>query len=265
MLSTEVIKQLALRLQESRDRRSPIRPLSKEFPDMTVEDAYAVQRAWVHLEQSRGRVIRGYKVGLTTPAMQKAFRADGPACGPLFDEMILSAGEPTRAERFIAPRVEVELAFVLGRSLPGSSIEIQDVLEATAYVSPAFEIIDTRIEQLVRDAREPLIDIVSDFGAAAGAVLGAGRFKADEHDLSQCIATLYMNGVARESGTSAAVLGHPARSVLWLARQLALRGLSLEKDSIVLSGSLTKPVEIRAGDSVRADYGALGTVEFRLI
>ena len=234
---------------------------------MTVEDAYAVQRAWVHLEESRGRVIRGYKVGLTTPAMQKALRSDGPAYGPLFDEMLLPAGEPTGAERFIAPRVEVELAFVLGRSLQGSTIEIQDVLEATAYVSPAFEIIDTRIEQLDRETRQPrsLIDMVSDFGAAAGVVLAERRFKADEHDLSQCIATLFINGVARESGTGAAVLGHPASSVAWLTRQLALRSLSLEKDSIVLAGSFTKPVEIRAGDTVRADYGALGTVEFKLI
>ena len=146
---------------------------------MTVEDAYAVQRAWVHLEESRGQVIRGYKVGLTTPAMQKALRSDGPAYGPLFDEMLLSAGEPTGAERFIAPRVEVELAFVLGRSLQGSTIEIQDVLEATAYVSPAFEIIDTRIEQLDRETRQPrsLIDMVSDFGAAAGVVLGAASIQ----------------------------------------------------------------------------------------
>jgi 2-oxo-hept-3-ene-1,7-dioate hydratase len=199
--------------------------------------------------------------------MQKALRSDGPAYGPLFEEMILSAGEPTPVAHFIAPRVEVELAFVLGRSLQGNTIEMQDVLEATAYVSPAFEIIDTRIEQLDRETREPrsLIDMVSDFGAAAGVVLGAGRFKVDEHDLSQCTATLYINGVARENGTGAAVLGHPARSVLWLARQFALRGLSLEKDSIVLAGSFTKPVEIRAGDTVRADYGALGTVEFKLI
>jgi 2-oxo-hept-3-ene-1,7-dioate hydratase len=261
-----VIAQLAQRLWHARRDRAQVRQFSREFPRMTTDDAYDIQREWVRLEQSEGRIVRGYKVGLTTAAMQAALKASGPNYGPLLDDTFFSSGSDVPAGRFLAPRIEVELAFVLGRRLQGQDTRADDVLKASAYVVPAFEIIDARIEQFDRETRDPraLVDVIADFAAAAGVVMGERQIKPDAVDLSRVTAILYKNEIPQETGVGAAVLGHPANSVAWLANRLASEGKWLEEGGTILAGSLTKPVAVAAGDRLRADYGALGSVTFNL-
>ncbi len=260
------VAQLAERLWRARRERIQIRHLSREFPGITADDAYDIQRKWVSLEQSEGRIVRGYKVGLTTAAMQAALKASGPNYGPLLDDTIFLSGSDVPAGRFIAPRLEVEIAFVLGRRLKGLGIRAEDVLGATAYVVPAFEIIDARIEQFDRETRNPrtLVDVIADFAAASGVVLGDSRINPAAVDLSRITATLYKDEVPQETGVGMAVLGHPANSVAWLANRLASEGKCLEEGETILAGSLTKPVAIVAGERLRAEFVGVGSVHFKL-
>jgi 2-oxo-hept-3-ene-1,7-dioate hydratase len=266
MLPPDTVAQLALRLYRARKDRRQVPQFSRELAELSIEDAYAVQREWVRLERSDGRVIRGYKVGLTSRALQHALQATEPNYAPLMDDMLFESGNDICASSFIAPRVEVELAFVLERPLAGPDTTVDDVLRATAYVTPALELIDARIEQFDREARQPrkLVDVICDFGAAAGVVLGAARVKPDALDLRWSGAILHKNELLEETGLGAAVLGHPARSIAWLANRVAADERGLEAGDIVLAGSFTKPVGAARGDVLRADYGPLGCLSFRL-
>src|SRR5688500_851395 len=179
MFETETVQVLARRLYEARRNRVQLRHFSKEHPQMTIEDGYAIQREWVKLELADGRTIRGRKIGLTSRAMQMASQITEPDYAPLMDDMFFETGSDIAADRFIAPRVEVELSFILERPLRGPNVTITDVLQATAYVAPAMEIIDARIEQFDRDTRAPrkVLDTISDFAANAGIVMGGRPVK----------------------------------------------------------------------------------------
>ncbi len=265
MLDPDTITALARELYDARKQRRQLRHFSQRFPGMTVDDGYAVQRAWVRLEQADGRRIRGRKIGLTSRAMQLSSQIDEPDYAPLMDDMFFAQGGDIPVERFIAPRVEVELAFVLGRPLRGPGVTLFDVLAATEYVTPALEIIDARIEQFDRDTRAPrkVFDTISDFAANAGIVLGGRPVKPDAVDLRWVGAMLYKNGVIEETGLAAGVLNHPATGVAWLADKIAPHGEGLEAGDVVLAGSFTRPTPAVAGDTLHADYGPLGTVSFR--
>jgi 2-oxo-hept-3-ene-1,7-dioate hydratase len=184
------------------------------------------------------------------------------------DDMFFSQGGDIPASRFIAPRVEVELAFILGKPLKGPNVTIFDVLSATDYVTPAIEIIDARIEQFDRDtkAMRKVFDTISDFAANAGIVLG-GRPGASpmDIDLRWVGAMLFKNGVIEETGLAAAVLNHPATGVAWLANKIAPHGEQLNAGDVVLAGSFTRPANAVAGDNFHADYGPLGTISFRFL
>jgi 2-oxo-hept-3-ene-1,7-dioate hydratase len=266
MLPADSVAELALRLYRARKDGSQVPQFSREFAGLSIEDAYAIQREWVRLERADGKLIRGYKVGLTSRALQLALQATEPNFAPLMDDMFFESGSDIRAARFIAPRVEVELAFVLERSLQGPGITVADVLRATAYVTPALELIDARIEQFDRETRQPrkLVDVICDFGAAAGVVLGGARANADTLDLRWTGAMLYKNELIEETGLGAAVLGHPALSIAWLANKMAAGERGLEAGDILLAGSFTKPVAAARDDVLRADYGALGGLSFKL-
>lgn len=267
MLDTPTIETLARRLYDARKSRTPLRHFSREFPGMTVDDGYAVQRAWVALERADGRVIRGRKIGLTSRAMQLSSQIDEPDYAPLMDDMFFAQGGDIPVNRFIAPRVEVELAFVLGKPLKGPGVTIFDVLAATEYVTPAIEIIDARIEQFDRETRaaRKVTDTISDFAANAGIVLGGRPMKPDAVDLRWVGAMLFKNGVVEETGLAAGVLNHPATGVAWLADRLARHDEQLDAGDIVLAGSFTRPTPAVAGDTLHADYGPLGTVSFRFV
>jgi 2-oxo-hept-3-ene-1,7-dioate hydratase len=265
MLDPQTIATLAHRLYEARRSRSQLRHFSREHPAMTVADGYAVQRAWVQLELKDGRTIRGRKIGLTSRAMQQASQITEPDYAPLMDDMFFEQGSDLPFDRFIAPRVEVELAFVLGRPLTGPGVTLFDVLSATEYVTPAVEIIDARIEQFDRETKAPrkVFDTISDFAANAGIVTGGRPVRATEVDLRWVGAMLYRNGVIEETGLAAAVLNHPATGVAWLANKIAAHEEQLDAGNIVLAGSFTRPATAARGDCFHVDYGALGSIAFR--
>jgi 2-oxo-hept-3-ene-1,7-dioate hydratase len=267
MLPPDTITALARELYDARKSRTPLRQFSQRFPRMTIDDGYAIQRAWVALELADGRTIKGRKIGLTSRAMQQASQITEPDFAPLMDDMFFAQGSDIEAARFIAPRVEVELAFVLGKPLKGPGATLFDVLSATAYVTPALEIIDARIEQYDRDTRvmRKVVDTISDFAANAGIVLGGRPVRPDDVDLRWVGAMLHKNGVIEETGLAAGVLNHPATGVAWLADKIAPYGEQLDAGDVVLAGSFTRPTAARAGDNFHADYGPLGSVAFRLV
>lgn len=266
MLPPEVVTSLARRLHEARKSRTQLRHFSKEYPSMTIEDGYAIQSEWVKLELADGRTIKGRKIGLTSRAMQQSSQITEPDYAPLMDDMFFETGSDIVATRFIAPRVEVELAFILKAPLRGPGITLTDVLGATAYVTPALEIIDARIEQFDRETRAPrkVFDTIADFAANAGIVVGGRPVPPDAIDLRWVGALLYKNGVIEETGLAAAVLNHPATGVAWLANKIAPYDEQLHAGDLVLSGSFTRPTTAVAGDVLHADYGPLGNVTFRL-
>jgi 2-oxo-hept-3-ene-1,7-dioate hydratase len=265
MLSPDTINALARQLYDARKARTPLRHFSKQHPGMTIDDGYAIQRAWVALEVADGRTVKGRKIGLTSRAMQQSSQIDEPDYAPLMDDMFFSQGGDIPASRFIAPRVEVELAFILGKPLKGPNVTIFDVLSATDYVTPAIEIIDARIEQFDRDtkAMRKVFDTISDFAANAGIVLGGRPVRPMDVDLRWVGAMLFKNGVIEETGLAAAVLNHPATGVAWLANKIAPHGEQLNAGDVVLAGSFTRPANAVAGDNFHADYGPLGTISFR--
>ena len=267
MLPDDTTAALARELQAARRARTPLRHFSQRFPQMTIADGYAIQRAWVALERAEGRSIRGRKIGLTSRAMQQASQITEPDYAPLMDDMFFEQGTDIPVSRFIAPRVEVELAFVLGRPLRGPGTTLFDVLAATDFVTPAIEIIDARIEQFDRETQAPrkVVDTISDFAANAGVVLGGRPVRPTEVDLRGVGALLHRHGVIEETGLAAGVLNHPATGVAWLANKIAPHGEQLHAGDIVLAGSFTRPVGARAGDGFHADYGPLGSVAFRFI
>ena len=267
MLSKEIIAGLAKRLYDARKSRTQLRHFSTEHPGMTVQDGYAIQSEWVKLELADGRYIRGRKIGLTSRAMQQASQITEPDYAPLMDDMFFETGSDIPLERFIAPRVEVELAFVLGRPLKGPGVTIFQVLQATEYVTPALEIIDARIEQFDRDSKAPrkVFDTIADFAANAGIVLGGRPVKPDAVDLRWVGALLYKNAVIEETGLAAAVLNHPATGVAWLANKIAPYGEQLNAGDIVLGGSFTRPTQAARGDVLQADYGPLGNISLRFV
>ena len=267
MLDTDTIAALAYQLKQARATRTPLRHFSARHPGMTIDDGYAIQRAWVAMELAEGRRIRGRKIGLTSRAMQLSSQITEPDHAPLMDDMFFEQGGDIPVARFIAPRVEVELAFVLGRPLKGPGVTLCEVLAATDYVVPALEIIDARIEQFDRETRAPrkVFDTISDFAANAGIVMGGRPVKPDAVDLRWVGAMLFKNGVIEETGLAAAVLNHPATGVAWLANKIAPYEEQLNAGDVVLAGSFTRPTTAQAGDSLHADYGPLGTVSFRFV
>jgi 2-oxo-hept-3-ene-1,7-dioate hydratase len=264
-LPDATVAELARRLYEARKGRTALRHFSRAHPQMTIADGYAVQRAWVALELADGHMIRGRKIGLTSRAMQQASQIDEPDYAPLMSDMFFDAGGDIPVERFIAPRVEVELAFVLGRALRGPGATLFDVLSATEYVTPAVEIIDARIEQFDREthAMRKVTDTISDFAANAGIVTGGRPVRPDAVDLRWSGAMLFKNGVIEETGLAAGVLNHPASGVAWLANKIAPYDEQLRAGDVVLAGSFTRPVTALRGDAFHVDFGRLGSIAFR--
>ena len=275
MFDDALVHQLAAELQRSQQTRTPVEHFSKRHPGMTVEDGYRIGRAWVDLEKAAGKKVIGHKIGLTSRAMQISSQIDEPDYGTLLDDMlyVAQAGEVLEipVKNFIAPRVEVELAFVLKAPLAGPNVTVEDVLAATEYITPAIEIIDARIEQFDRHTKmmRKVFDTISDNAANAGIVIGAGdpAFKADPRSTNRpwCGAILRLNGAVEETGLAAGVQGDPAIGIAWLANKLAPWGETLQAGEIVLAGSFTRPVAAKAGDLFEADYGPLGCLRFQFI
>ncbi|MEQ1885499.1 MAG: 2-oxo-hept-4-ene-1,7-dioate hydratase [Bryobacteraceae bacterium] len=267
MLDSKTISELARRLDESEKTRVQIRQFSLEFPGITIEDAYAIQKAWVDLKVASGRTIKGHKIGLTSKAMQYSSNINEPDYGALLDDMFCADGSDIPMSRFIVPRLEVELAFILGKPLRGPNVTIFDVLKAVDFVTPALEIIDARIHQVDPEKKvtRKVTDTISDNAANAAIVLGGRPFKPLEGDMRWVSALCYKNGVIEESGVAAAVLNHPAHGVAWLANKLAAYDVGLEAGEVILGGSFTRPVYANAGDTFHVDYGTYGSIACRFV
>ena len=265
MLDDDAVTDAARRLLAAERSRQPIRQLSLQYPDMTVEDAYRVQRALVALKLAEGRTIKARKIGLTSRAMQQAVSISEPDYGVIFDDMVFDDGGTVPAERFIRPRVEVELAFVLDQPLKGPGVTALDVLDATRWVTPALEILDARVQMSDPQTGHlrTIVDTICDNAADAGIVVGGRAVRPDACDLRRVSALLYVNEAIEETGVAAGVLGHPANGVAWLANRLAPYEDYLPAGQVILAGSFTRPVFVQAGDVIHADFGELGAVTCR--
>ncbi|HEY8361211.1 MAG TPA: 2-oxo-hepta-3-ene-1,7-dioic acid hydratase [Ramlibacter sp.] len=267
MLTADIHAALARELHASERTQAQVSQFSLRYPGMTIEDSYAIQRAWMELKRAEGRTVIGHKIGLTSRAMQLASQITEPDYGTLLDDMLVHDGVELEAARFIVPRLEVEFAFILSKPLRGPRVTVFDVLNATDYVVPALELIDARIEQFDRETKVPrkVLDTIADNAANAAIILGNRPIKPDAVDLRWAGALLLKNGIVEESGLGAAVMGHPANGVAWLANKLAPHGEGLEAGEIVLGGSFTRPVPCAAGDVFHADYGMLGSIAVRFV
>ena len=252
----------ALALLDAEATRRQIGLLSLAYPGMTLDDAYAVQADLIALKLAAGRRRVGWKIGLTSRAMQEALKIDTPDSGVLLDDMVFQDGATVPKSRFIQPRVEAEIAFLLARDLSGANITRDDVIAATAHVAPALEILDTRIlrSDPVTGQARIITDTVSDNAANAGVVLGPQRHRLDSHDLRRVGAIVKRDGVVEETGLGAGVLDDPVTGILWLVQRLARYGQGLSAGDIVLSGSFIRPIEAPPGSRFHADFGPFGQV-----
>jgi len=255
MLTDEERRSAAQALLAAEENRVPIPQFSKTYPHIEIEDAYRIQDLWAEGRIAKGARVAGHKIGLTSRAMQMASKMTEPDYGRILDDALFNDGAQIRADLFIKPRLEVELAFIMGEDLQGPNARIYDVMRATEFIVPALEIIDYRTE-----VPRAITDTIAD-NAAFGAIVVGGRvIRPMDIDIRWIGATLSKNGIIEESGVSAAVMGHPAAGVAWLVNKLHAVGGKLEKGQIVLAGSFTRPVDITAGDVIQADYGPLGAL-----
>ncbi|MEP5631652.1 MAG: 2-oxo-hept-4-ene-1,7-dioate hydratase [Tateyamaria sp.] len=239
--------------------------LTQRHPQMTMDDAYKIQTEIYRAKLAAGRRVIGWKIGLTSKAMQNALGIDIPDSGILFDDMAFDHGAVVPKGRFIQPRIEAEIAFVMKSALSGTQVTREDALAATDYVAPSIEILDTRIQRVDPDTgnTRTVLDTISDNAANAGVVLGRERHAPDAVDLRWIGAIVTRNGEVEETGLGAGVLNDPAQSVAWLARRMAQYGQSIEAGQIILSGSFIRPVECPSGTDIHADFGAFGVVDLR--
>lgn len=256
MLSVVRRDELAADLAEAERSRVPIAPLTDGNPTIDVVDAYEIQLINIRQRVAEGARVVGHKVGLSSKAMQQMMGVEEPDYGHLLDEMEVFENKPVKTARYLYPRVEVEVGFILGEDLPGADCTDEDVLAATAAFAPSIELIDTRIT----DWKIKLCDTIADNASSAGFVLGAERVAPADIDIKSIDAVLTRNGEVVAEGRSDAVLGNPVTAVAWLARRVESFGVRLRKGDIVLPGSCTRAIDARSGDQFVAEFDGLGSV-----
>ncbi|HWK66313.1 MAG TPA: 2-oxo-hepta-3-ene-1,7-dioic acid hydratase [Rhizobiaceae bacterium] len=255
-------KECGLALYEAEKAGRQISLLSQRFPGMDLDDAYAVQNEMLAARDAAGLRRIGWKIGLTSRAMQEALQITTPDSGVLYNDMLFANGAAVPAGRFIQPRVEAEIAFVLKADLAGPDLTRADVIAATDHVAPALELLDTRITRKdpVTGAIRKVTDTIADNAANGGIVLGDGRFDAGAIDLRWMGCVLKRDDIVEETGLGAGVLNDPVMGIIWLARRIANYGDKLSAGDIVLSGSFIRPVEAPSGSHFVGDYGLFGEV-----
>ncbi|KUK13558.1 MAG: 2-keto-4-pentenoate hydratase [bacterium] len=249
-------REVALRLIEAENSRKPIEPLTSTYPGLSVVDAYKIQLEGIKIKLERGRKVVGKKIGLTSKAMQELLGVNEPDYGHLLDNMLVLCGEPCKRDDLIQPKVEGEIAFVLKSDLKGPGLTITDVLRATEFVVPAIEIVDSRI----RDWKIKLEDTIADNASSARFVIGSKVTPVKNMDLRLIGMVLEKNGKVMNTGAGAAVWGHPAAAVAWLANKLAEFDIGLEAGEIILSGALTAALDAQKGDVFTVSFYELGSV-----
>ena len=264
-MTPEAIKIAARQLFEAEQSGTQTGLLSLANPGMTMDDAYEVQSALIAQHKMRGRSVIGWKIGLTSKAMQAALNIDIPDSGVLLDNMLFENGATVPAGRFIQPRIEAEIAFMMKSALSGPDVTVEQVLEATDYVSPSLEILDTRVLRVDPDTGKTrnICDTISDNAANGGIVMGDARLDPREVDMRWIGAIASCNGEVDETGLGAGVLNDPTLGIAWLANRLAKYGDSIKPGEIVLSGSFIRPIEAPRGSLIKADFGDCGVISCR--
>ncbi len=262
-MTPEEIKSAADKLVTAEQTNTQTGVISVAHPDVTMEDAYAIQAAFVAAKEARGAVRKGWKIGLTSRAMQMALGIDIPDSGILFDDMFFDHGGTVPKGRFIEPRVEAEIAFIMGEDVSGAGCTREAILAATDWVAPALEILDTRILRVDPEsgATRKVYDTISDNAANAGIVLGDKKHSPDAFDLRWVGAVVSRGDSVEETGLGAGVLNDPVMGMVWLVQRLAEYGQGLRAGDVVLSGSFIRPIEAPAGSVFAADYGEFGRVD----
>lgn len=261
-MTPDQIAEAADRLYEAERTGNQCGLLSLAYPGMTLDDAYAVQSALIEKKRAAGLGVIGWKIGLTSRAMQQALDITTPDSGVLLEDMLFANGAAIPAGRFIQPRIEAEIVFIMKSDVAGGHVTREDVLAATDYVAPSLEILDTRILRNDPETGKARIitDTISDNAANAGIVLGKERHAVDACDLRWVGAIVKRDNVVEETGLGAGVLNDPATGILWLVHRLAQYGGGLSAGDIVLSGSFIRPIEAPSGSTFDADFGAFGSV-----
>ncbi|MFC3041809.1 2-keto-4-pentenoate hydratase [Virgibacillus xinjiangensis] len=236
--------------------RKPIEPFTFSSRGISVDEAYQIQLGYVRERTEKGAAIVGKKIGLTSKAMQEMLGVDQPDYGHLLDDMIYENASLISISPFIKPRVEFEIAFILKKDLKGPGVTAENVMDATDYVVPAIEIIDSRI----RDWKIKFEDTVSDNGSSAGAIFGEGTCSLDAIDLPNVEMKVYKNDKFLDEATGAAVMGNPVAAVAWLANAVGEYDISLKAGEKILAGALSKAVDIEGGETFKAEFSGLGTV-----
>lgn len=267
MMDASIVDGLAQAYHAAEKSRQRTKAPSILHEGFSVDDAYAVQRRWIELKLAEGQLIKGYKIGLTSRAMQRQSNITEPDYGTLMSDMFYENGADIPIDRFLQPLVECEIGFVLGRPLKGPGCTIFDVLAATDYVVPAIEIVDARTHRSDPDTGRAkcVLDNIADNAANAAVVIGGRPMRPMDVDLRWIAALLFRNNVIEDSGVSAAVLNHPANGVAWLVNKLAAFDLELQPGHFVMGGSFTGTTEARAGDVFYVDYGPMGSISARFV
>lgn len=260
-LSEELIRKTALELYTAERERKTLRPLTEKCPEIEPEDAYRIQLALIELKRADGAKIVGKKIGLTSKAMQKMLNVDQPDYGHILDGMIVQDGAAFAVKELIQPKIEPEVAFILDHDLKGPGVTAIQVLAATRFVAPALEIIDSRIEGW----KIKLCDTIADNASSARVVLGGTPKRVDQVDLKLIGMVLEKNGEIVQTGVGAAVLGHPANAVAWLANAVGRFGVTLKAGEVIMPGAITAAVDVAAGNLIRASFDGLGTVSVRFV
>jgi 2-keto-4-pentenoate hydratase len=255
-MTTTAVEEAARLLSQARATGLPIAPLTLSHPELTTGDAYGVQLAVQAVRLDEGRAVRGYKVGLTSQAMQRQMGVAEPDYGYLLDDMLHSDYDRLDIGAFLQPRVEPEIAFVLRSPLSGPGVTVVDAVRAVDFVLPAIEVIDSRIQ----DWQIGLVDTIADNASSGAVVLGSRPAQLGKLDLRLAGVVLRRNGEVVGTGAGAAVLGSPLVALVWLANTLGRLGVTLEPGHVVLSGSCTKAVPVTASDTVSATVAGIGTV-----
>ena len=247
---------------KAEQNKQQISAITVEHPNMTIDDAYAIQSAWKAIKLKEGRTIIGHKIGLTSKVMQRVMNINESDFGFLLDDMVFEDGGTIQTDNFLDPRIEVELAFVLKKDLEGPNITIFDVLNATDYIVPALELIAARSFRIDPNTgyKRTVKDTISDNAANGGIIMGGNPMKPDAIDMRWVSALLFKNGVIEDSGVAAAVMNHPANGIVWLAKKYADFGLSLKAGEVVLAGSFTGALKVKKGDTIHADFKEMGSI-----
>jgi 2-keto-4-pentenoate hydratase len=259
MPSDTKLEAAASALREARAAVRPIARVSESFGIAGLDEAYAVASINTALRIQAGHRVLGRKVGLTSKAVQTQLGVDQPDFGVLFEGMEFLDGDELPMSALIQPKVEAELAFVVGRDLPKRRPSYSEFLASLAYVIPALEVVDSAIEAW----RITLVDTVADNASCGLYVLGKQPFSLGLADLAEVPMQLSKNDNVESTGKGAACLGHPLKAAYWLACTMAERREVVSAGEVILSGALGPMVVLDAGDRVEAHFGPLGTVTCR--